>query len=59
VGRDASDVEVICVKSEPEYFCEEGWTGMPLICPSGRRFTGSDDLSTRHHRARPGDPSSS
>ena len=29
LGRDANDVEVICVKSEPEYFCEEGWT---LIC---------------------------
>nr|HEV8009454.1 hypothetical protein [Bradyrhizobium sp.] len=26
-GRDASVVEVIWVKSEPEYFCEEDWTG--------------------------------
>src|ERR1700733_4281847 len=59
VGRDGKDVEVICLRSEPKYFCEKGWTGKSLICPSGRRFTGSDDLSTRHHRARPGDPSSS
>jgi hypothetical protein len=34
VGRDASDVEVIWVKREPEYFCEGGWTAKPLICPS-------------------------
>jgi len=26
VGRDASDVEVIWVKREQEYFCEEDWT---------------------------------
>jgi hypothetical protein len=26
VGRDASDVEVICVGSEPEYFFKGGWT---------------------------------
>jgi hypothetical protein len=26
-GRDASVVEVIWVKSEPEYFCEGDWTG--------------------------------
>jgi hypothetical protein len=25
-GRDASVVEVIWVKSEPEYFCREDWT---------------------------------
>jgi hypothetical protein len=23
----AMDVEVIWLKSEPEYFCEKGWTG--------------------------------
>jgi hypothetical protein len=57
VGRDGEDEEVICVKSEPKYFCQGGWTGKSLICPSGRRFTGGDDLSTRHHRAQPGDPS--
>jgi hypothetical protein len=34
LGRDANDVEVICVKSEPEYFCEEGWTSGSVICPS-------------------------
>jgi hypothetical protein len=28
LGRDGEDEEVICVKSEPEYFCEWGWTGM-------------------------------
>jgi hypothetical protein len=27
VGRDASDVEVIWVKREREYFCEQDWTG--------------------------------
>jgi hypothetical protein len=26
VGRDASVVEVIWLKSEPEYFCEGDWT---------------------------------
>jgi hypothetical protein len=29
------DVEVICVKRKPEYFCEKGWTGGSVICPSG------------------------
>jgi hypothetical protein len=29
------DMQVIWVKSEPEYFCEEGWTGSSVICPSG------------------------
>src|SRR5664280_2794950 len=26
-GRDANDVEVIWLRSEPEYFCEGDWTG--------------------------------
>ena len=26
VGRDTNDIEVIWVGSEPEYFCERGWT---------------------------------
>jgi hypothetical protein len=34
-GRDAVDVKVIWVKSEPEYFCEEGWTDKWVICPTG------------------------
>jgi hypothetical protein len=29
------DVEVIWVKRTPEYFCEKGWTGGSVICPSG------------------------
>jgi hypothetical protein len=55
----ADDVEVICVKSEPKYFCKGGWTGVSVICLVGQnqRFTVCDDLSTRHHRARSGDPS--
>jgi hypothetical protein len=32
----AMDIEVIWVKWEREYFCEGGWTGKPLICPSGK-----------------------
>ncbi len=35
MGRD---VEVIWVGSEPEYFCERGWTGISVICPSGNRL---------------------
>ena len=31
----ANDIEVIWVKREPEYFCEEDWTGVSVICPSG------------------------
>ena len=34
------DVEVIWVKSEPEYFCEWGWTGDTLICPSRQTQSG-------------------
>jgi hypothetical protein len=26
LGRDANDIEVIWVRSEPEYFCKGGWT---------------------------------
>jgi hypothetical protein len=32
----AIDVEVIWVRSEPEYFCEEGWTDKWVICPTGK-----------------------
>jgi hypothetical protein len=32
----AGDVKVICVKREWKYFCGGGWTGEPLICPSGK-----------------------
>jgi hypothetical protein len=32
----AIDMQVIWVRSEPEYFCEGGWTGKPVICPSGK-----------------------
>jgi hypothetical protein len=32
----ARDVEVIWVKRKPEYFCEEDWTGIWVICPSGQ-----------------------
>ena len=35
VGRDGEDKQVIWVRSEPEYFCKEGWTGVSVICPSG------------------------
>src|ERR1700735_3447476 len=33
----AMDVEVIWLRSEPEYFCKRGWTGESAICPSGTR----------------------
>jgi len=36
VGRDANDVKVIWLKRKPKYFCEWGWTGQPLICPSSK-----------------------
>jgi hypothetical protein len=28
-------MELIWVKREGKYFCKWGWTGQPLICPSG------------------------
>jgi hypothetical protein len=28
-------MEVIWVKSEPDYFCGRGWTGESVICPTG------------------------
>ena len=31
VGRDGEDEEVICLGSEPKYFCERGWTGVSVI----------------------------
>jgi hypothetical protein len=34
-----TDMQVICLKSEPEYFCEGGWTCDALICPSGRKLS--------------------
>ena len=35
LGWDASDLEVIWVKREPEYFYRRGWTDKWVICPSG------------------------
>jgi hypothetical protein len=34
LGWDASDLEVIWVKREPEYFYRRGWTDKWVICPS-------------------------
>jgi hypothetical protein len=34
----AVDVEVICVKRKPEYFCEKGWTCDSVICPVEQPF---------------------
>jgi hypothetical protein len=34
----AIDKQVIWVRSEPEYFCKEGWTGVSVICPSRAFF---------------------
>ena len=39
VGRDGENEEVICVKREPEYFCEGGWT-----CNSLFSFRHSPDV---------------
>jgi hypothetical protein len=36
----AGDIEVIWVKSEPEYFYRKGWTGKSVICPSGSQGIG-------------------
>src|ERR1700688_2437596 len=33
--RDGRGYKVICVFGKPEYFCERGWTGCWVICPSG------------------------
>src|ERR1700733_751457 len=58
-GGTGKDVEVIWVKSEPESFCEEGWTGRSVICPSGTiskpgcRFLSPDHTPARF-RCRPG-----
>jgi hypothetical protein len=35
----AGVLDLIWVKREAEYFCEKGWTGQPLICPSGKLST--------------------
>jgi len=35
-GGTGRDVEVIWVKSEPEYFYQRGWTDKWVICPSGK-----------------------
>jgi hypothetical protein len=34
LGRDKGVPKVIWVFGKPEYFCEKGWTGKSLICPS-------------------------
>jgi hypothetical protein len=34
-------MDLIWVKREAEYFCQQDWTANPLICPSGK----SADLS--------------
>jgi hypothetical protein len=31
----ARDQQVICLKRQWKYFCEEGWTGVSVICPPG------------------------
>jgi hypothetical protein len=54
LGRDGKDEEVIWVKSEPKYFFKRGWTGMPLICPSGRKTSALRHVmyrKARHARA--------
>jgi hypothetical protein len=33
LGRDANDMEVIWVRSEPEYFCEGDWTTQITLIP--------------------------
>jgi hypothetical protein len=33
-------MEVIWVKREQDYFCEGGWTGVPVICPAGAASAG-------------------
>jgi hypothetical protein len=42
----AKDVQVICVKSEPEYFCERGWTCDSAICPPGNPARGNISADT-------------
>src|ERR1700676_2572063 len=51
----AGVVKVIWVRRELKYFCEQGWTGQPLICPSGRLHNPSGrqcDLSAVARRAK-------
>ena len=58
-GGTGRDVDVIWVKRTPESFCEEGWTGRSVICPSGTinkpgcRFLSPDQTPARF-RCRPG-----
>ena len=33
--RTGRVIKVICGFGKPEYFCERGWTGVQVICPSG------------------------
>jgi hypothetical protein len=39
VGRDGRDMQVIWVKWEQEYFCEEGWTGRNRLNPKKNFFS--------------------
>ena len=43
-------IQVIWVKSEPKYFCKQGWTCDLAICPSGNRQI---DLFQRRHDKSP------
>jgi len=45
------DVEVIWVRSEPEYFCKRGWTGMSVICPTGQRNQRSGTFARSRSRS--------
>jgi hypothetical protein len=36
--RDNEDIGLIWGSAEAEYFCDWGWTGILLICPTDRFF---------------------
>jgi hypothetical protein len=48
VEQDGAVLKMIWGKREAEYFCAEGWTGQPLICPAGtHRGCGSQSVRLR------------
>jgi hypothetical protein len=48
-------MQVIWLKTEARYFCERGWTGTLLICPSGvRRLWRCSSASNGRTSARTG-----
>jgi hypothetical protein len=42
----AGDIDLIWGKREGKYFCEGDWTGIQLICPSGRFIESAQQIGS-------------